>query len=282
MNYQGEPVYVGRDYGGRELELSAELCGAYRDALEANDSLYADYVPGLLLHSECFEDLSWYLANLYGNLHARQQWEMYSAVAPGTRVTTRAFIADRYSKRDRDYVVKETWVLDSEGRLVNRGITHQSFLAETQAEGMVVDRGREKKAGRSFEQTDTGLRSFEPLERLVNERMCMAFSGPDLNYHTNAEEARKLGFPDIVVQGMMSTCFLSEMLTREFGLGWLKGGRMDVRLVNVLWGNETLVTGGQVVSEAPEAGRRRLQFNLWADKNDGTRVTVGSGSALVD
>ena len=85
MNYQGEPVYVGRDYGGRELELSAELCGAYRDALEANDSLYADYVPGLLLHSECFEDLSWYLANLYGNLHARQQWEMYRAVAPGTR-----------------------------------------------------------------------------------------------------------------------------------------------------------------------------------------------------
>ena len=32
------------------------------------------------------------------------------------------------------------------------------------------------------------------------------------------EEAKKLGFPDVVVQGTMSTTFISEMLTNRFGI----------------------------------------------------------------
>ncbi len=38
--------------------------------------------------------------------------------------------------------------------------------------------------------------------------MCQRYSGPARNYHNDREEAHKLGFPDIVVQGTMSTCFI--------------------------------------------------------------------------
>ena len=47
--------------------------------------------------------------------------------------------------------------------------------------------------------------------------MCEAFSGPQKNYHTDREMARALGFPDIVVQGMMSVCFVADLMTKRFG-----------------------------------------------------------------
>src|SRR5260370_28174653 len=73
----------------------------------------------------------------------------------------------------------------------------------------------------------------------VSEAMCMAFSGPAINYHTDREAARKLGFPEIVVQGMLSVCLAGAMMTRRFGVGFLCGGRFGLRPVEVLWANET-------------------------------------------
>src|SRR5512137_2119040 len=133
MNSNGEPVHVGRDFGGRELQIDEALVDRYIAALGQRLPLYRDFAPALILHSECYEDLTWYLANLWGNLHARQEWELFAEVPVGAGVRTRAFIRDRYRKRGRDYVVKETWVLDREGRLLSRGLTHQSFLIPGEA-----------------------------------------------------------------------------------------------------------------------------------------------------
>ncbi len=283
MNGVGEPVYVGRQFGGREVDVDAALVTRYTDAVLDPPDLYRTTAPALLLHSECYNDLDWYLANIYGNLHARQEWEFFHAIAVGSTVSTRSFIRDRYRKRGRDYVVKETWVLDAEGRLASRGLTHQSFLVTTEQDGgagHVVDKSREKKTGRSFEIGSGDGPTLEPLQRSVDEDMCMAFSGPSENYHTNREAALALGFPDIVVQGMLSTCFISEQLTREFGEGWLAGGKMDVRLVNVLWAGESIRTCAQVREEVPEADRTRVHLDVWVEKEDGTKVTLGAASAL--
>ena len=150
MNAAGEVVHVGRSYGGRQLTLDRVAVDPYLGALDLDNELYVSVVPGLVLHSECYEDLSWYLAKIYGNLHARQEWELYAEIPLGARVSTRSFIRERYRKRGRDYVVKETWVLDEGGALLSRGITHQSFLVEAEARdetGNVVDKKREKRAG---------------------------------------------------------------------------------------------------------------------------------------
>lgn len=281
MNFNGEPVYVGRDYGGRELVIDRELVDHYVASVEGDPALYREYAPALVLHSECYRDLNWYLANIFGNLHARQEWELFAPVRVGQRVRTRAFIRDRYRKRARDYVVKETWTLDESGRLLCRGLTHQSFLVERPAGGDVVDKAREKRKERAFEIGGSG-RPLEPLERTVHEAMCRLFSGPGDNYHTDRESARALGFPDIVVQGMLPICFVSELLTRDFGEGWLAGGKMDVRLVNVLWANETVTTRAEAREEVPEAGRCRVHLDVWVEKADGTKIIVGGASALKD
>jgi acyl dehydratase len=110
--------------------------------------------------------------------------------------------------------------------------------------------------------------------------MCWKFSGPSKNYHNDVEEARKLGFPDIVVQGMMPLCFVSEMMVERFGPGWLQGGRMSVNLVNVLWQKDAVTCRGQVTALTPEGSRRRAHLQVWCEKDDGTKVVVGTASAV--
>jgi acyl dehydratase len=279
MNFNGEPVYVGRDFGGRTLVIDRELADHYVASVEGDPSLYTEHAPAMVLHSECYGDLNWYLANIFGNLHARQEWELFAPVKIGQQVTTRGFIRDRYRKRGRDYVVKETWTLDDTGRLLCRGLTHQSFLVAKPDSGDVVDKSREKSKERVFESGGHG-REVAPLERTVHEGMCRLFSGPGDNYHTDRISARALGFPDIVVQGMLPICFVSELLTRDFRAGWLAGGKMDVRLVNVLWADETVSAHADVREEVPEADRVRVHMDVWVEKADGTKVIVGQASAL--
>jgi hypothetical protein len=55
---------------------------------------------------------------------------------------------------------------------------------------------------------------------------------------------------------------------------------MDVRLVNVLWANERVTARAEVVDEVPEAGRLRSLLDVWVEKGDGTKVVVGTASAL--
>jgi acyl dehydratase len=106
------------------------------------------------------------------------------------------------------------------------------------------------------------------------------FSGPGKNYHTDAEQAKKIGFPNIVVQGMMSTCFVSRVMQEHFGMGWVEGGEMSVKLTNVLWVDETVTSHAKIREQTREGTRTRVHCDVWLDKQDGTKVIVGSASAL--
>lgn len=282
-----DDVYVGRSYDARQVEITPDLVRHYAESVGDHNRWYfgdspfgGPVAPALVLHSEVYRDLSWYLPNIYGNLHAKQEWELFHPIMVGDTVTTRSLIVDRYIKRDREYVVKEVTCFGSDGRILNRGRTHQSFLLDT-GQGTVVDKEREKRSDRRF---DTGVQ--EPLEEVpsitkeITLEMCQKFSGPAKNYHNDVEEARKLGFPDIVVQGMMSLCFLSQMMTERFGAGWYVGGRMSANLVNVLWGKDEVTCQGHVTALAVEGTARRAHVQVWCEKPDGTKVVVGSASAV--
>jgi len=291
MNLKGEPAYVGRHCGAHAYEVTPALARFYADALDDPSPLYERIAPSLLFHSECYKVLGeWYLKNLFGNLHARQDWELFQPIPLAGAVRTRSTIVERYSKRGRDYVVNETDVVDaSDGRLLVRGRTHQSFLparsegaapAEGQA-GFVVDErtAKQKKAPPAPFPTATGA-ELVPVKKIVDARRCWMFSGPGRNYHTDAGEARKLGFPNIVVQGMMTTCFVHQVMQDAFGMGWVEGGKASLKLTNVLWVDESVTARGRVREELNEGTRTRVHCDVWVEKDDGTRVLVGEASAL--
>ena len=146
--------------------------------------------------------------------------------------------------------------------------------------GFVVD---EKTAGakepRAPFPTATGP-DLPPVKKTVDQRRCWMFSGPAKNYHTDREAAKQLGFPNIVVQGMMSTCFVSQVMHDHFGAGWLTGGKMDVRLTNVLWVDDTVTAHAKVREETREGVKTRVHCDVWVEKDDASRVLLGTASAV--
>lgn len=280
-------VYVGRDVGGRDLEIRPELVHGHatgtgdRHSWYEGDSPFGGAIaPALLLHSEVYADLGWYLPNLFGNLHARQEWQLFEPMRVGESVRTRTTVVERYRRRDRDVVVAEVLVTDERGRWLSRSRTHQSFLVEDQRAGYAIDRDREKRADRAFRVGECAGADLPSFDRTITQEMCDAFSGPGRNYHNDRELARALGFPEIVVQGMMSICFVSELMTHAFGEGWFCGGRLDVNLVNVVWGGDSLAVRGRGRERTPEGAHERVTCDVWCEKPDGVKTLVGAASAL--
>lgn len=290
MNLLGEPAFVGRHCGSNEYAITRDVVDFYADALDDHNPLYARFAPPLLHHSECYKHVGqWYLKNLFGNLHGRQDWELFAPLPIGRRVRTRSTIIERYQKRGRDYVVNETDVLDAESLVLYvRGRTHQSFLpplppkGEQPAGAFVVDErtasAKEREPRAAFP-TATGA-ELAPTTKKIDERRCWMFSGPARNYHTDREQAQKLGFPNIVVQGMMTTCFVAQVMLDHFGEGFLAGGKMSLKLTNVVWVDETLTAFGRERERTQEGTRTRVHCDVWVDKADGTRVLLGDASAL--
>src|SRR5690349_1851254 len=102
-----EAVYVGRDLGGRRTTVTPADVARYGDGTGdrhpwyRGDSPFAGPVaPALLYHSEVYRDLSWYLPNLIGNLHAKQEWDVFAPMPLGAAVRTRSTIVGRYRKRN--------------------------------------------------------------------------------------------------------------------------------------------------------------------------------------
>lgn len=287
--FSPDEVYVGRDYGSVTYDLTPETIATYIAGTGDDNAWYRDrsplggpIVPALILYGAVYKTVKWYLPNIYGNLHSRQEWEIFAPVMVGEQLTSRSLIVGRYLKRDREYLVNEVIVSNRAGRVVSRSRTHQSFLLpeQTKTGSFVVDKSREKDSKRSFHIGESGGELFEAPMRTITDDMCLAFSGPERNYHNDRQKALDLGFPEIVVQGMLSVCLVAELMTRRFGLGFLCGGKLDVRLVNVVWGNDTTAPRGRIVSRTPEGKRTRAEVEVWCDKADGTKTIVGSASAL--
>jgi acyl dehydratase len=280
-------VFVGRDMGGNEYHITPEMVWLYEDGTEDRNPWYRGpspfdgaVAPALLFHSEVYKNLSWYLPNIIGNLHAKQEWELFHPMMVGDMVRTRSTVVERYLKRNREYVVNEVVITDGDGRWLQRSRTHQSFLLEQSQAGLVVDKDRGERPARKFVVGEGSGPELPAVEKTITVEMCQAFSGPHRSYHTDREMAQAMGFPDIVVQGMMSVCFLAELMTRSFGPGWFCGGRLNVSLVNVVWPNDRLAARGKVREEVPEGSKTRVHVDLWCEKPDGTKTIVGTASAL--
>jgi len=252
----------------------------YREGTAGND-LPPDPAPALCYHSEVYRDLSWYLPRLIGNLHARQEWELFHPMRAGDAARSRVTVVERYRKRNREYVVAEVLWTTPDGRWLQRSRTHQSFVADDPGEALVVDKDRERRSDRRFTLPDGPGEALPSRTRTVTHGMCQAFSGPGRNYHTNQEMARALGFPDIVVQGMMSVCFVADALALRYGAGWHHGGNLDVRLVNVVWPGDTITARGLVREIVPEGSQERALLDVWSTKADGTVTVIGTASALL-
>lgn len=133
--------------------------------------------------------------------------------------------------------------------------------------------------------TDT-LTIGQRLPELVKEipqRRIDAYSGVRPNYiHSDEVFARKKGFRAPLAQAMMSTAYVSELMTRFAGAGFVKGGRMAMTFIKPVLAGDTLTVHGVVKETQPEDGRTRVIVEVWCENQHGEKTAVGTASGLLD
>ena len=60
-----------------------------------------------------------------GSVNARCVFHFYNPPVPGKRITVQSWIADKYARRGKNYIVTEAVSVDEDGTLLERVITHE-------------------------------------------------------------------------------------------------------------------------------------------------------------
>ncbi|MHB8573008.1 MAG: hypothetical protein ACYDAY_08645 [Candidatus Dormibacteria bacterium] len=282
-----DDIPVGKYLGERSITITPELVEQFsagcldRHPWYTGSSEFGGPVaPALIGSQEPWRHAGWYPPELRGNLHMRQEWDLFQAIPLGAEVLSRAQVTERYWRRDRFVIVNEVQLCGpSDGRILCRGRTHQSFLGE-QPPGEVVDRGRERDPSRRFELRPGARETIDSEALELTPELCLAAADGLTNYHSDPEIARALGFPAVVVQGVFNCNLASALMTRRFGAGWWCGGRLRMNLVNVIWGGDVVVAHLAVHETVPEGLRQRTECEVWVTKADGTVTAIGSASAV--
>jgi acyl dehydratase len=284
-----DDIYVGKDLGRRDVEVTPEFVQRFIDGCEDNHPWYTGpspfggpVAPALIGSQEPWRFSGWYPSDMRGNLHAKQEWDLFAPVVVGSTYTSRATVSERYLWRNnRHVIVNEILITNANGSLLARGRTHQSFLRQ-QPEGFVVDKAREKKEGRRFQpgEGDVHERIDGPSHDMTPE-LCLAAADGLQNYHSDPDIAQAMGFPAVVVQGIFNANIVSALMADRFGAGWWCGGKLRMSFVNVIWGGDTV--GARVVLREieEETPRARAQCEVWVEKADATVSAIGTASAVV-
>ena len=122
-----------------------------------------------------------------------------------------------------------------------------------------------------------------PLTKTIVQRQIDCFSGVrPHSIHTDPEWAQKKGFRAPLVQAMMSTAYVSQLMMQVAGEGFVRGGAMSVSFIKPVYAGETLTVRGRVKSREPEGGRTRVTVEIWCENEAGVKTVVGTASALED
>ena len=120
------------------------------------------------------------------------------------------------------------------------------------------------------------------LVKEISQRQIDTYSGVRPNsIHTDEAWARKKGFRTTLAQGMMSTAYVSEMMTRLLGAGFIKGGTMSVAFIKPVYAGDRLTVHGVVKERCPESGGTRVVVDVWCENQHGEKTAAGQASGLM-
>jgi acyl dehydratase len=99
--------------------------------------------------------------------------------------------------------------------------------------------------------------------------------------HTDEAWARAKGFKAPLAQGMMSTAYVSEMMTCFLGAGFVKGGTMSMAFIRPVYAGDRLTVHGVVKDKRAEGAATRVVVDVRCVNQDGETTAVGTASGLI-
>ena len=119
------------------------------------------------------------------------------------------------------------------------------------------------------------------LEKHLSQRRIDVYSGVrPRSIHSDEAWAHEKGFHTTLAQGMMSTAYVSEMMTRFLGAGFVKGGSMSLAFIKPVYAGDRLTVHGVVKEMRPEGAGTRVVVEVWCENQDGEKTAVGTASGL--
>lgn len=99
--------------------------------------------------------------------------------------------------------------------------------------------------------------------------------------HSDETWAQAKGFRTCLAQGMMSTAYVSDMMTRLLGSGFVKGGTMSIAFVKPVYAGDRLTVRGVVKDKRQEDGRTRVIVEVSCTNQHGQQTAIGTASGLL-
>ena len=120
------------------------------------------------------------------------------------------------------------------------------------------------------------------LTKHIAQRQIDVYSGvKPKSIHTDESWARAKGFRTTLAQGMMSTAYVSEMMTAFLGAGFVEGGTMSVAFLMPVYAGDTLTVHGRVKEKQRDGDATRVVVEVWCENQIGQKTAAGTASGLV-
>ena len=124
--------------------------------------------------------------------------------------------------------------------------------------------------------------ALPPLVKEISQRKIDVYSGvKPYSIHTDEAWARKKGFRAPLAQAMMSTAYVSELMTRFVGSGFVKGGTLSMVFIKPVFVGYRLTVHGVVKERQAEGSATRVIVEVWCENQDGEKTAVGTASGLI-
>lgn len=114
-----EKLEIGEEFPTWDYLLTQEMLDMYRQGVDDPEAAFPTISHKVDTRGYGIK----YRDN--GSVNARCAFQCYNPPVPGKRITVRSWIADKYMRRGKTYIVTEAVSVDEDGRLLDRVITHE-------------------------------------------------------------------------------------------------------------------------------------------------------------
>lgn len=203
---------------------------------------------------------------------ARYWAEFHELVPVGTPIRIEGGIADKFIRRGLGYTVValDAYAADT---LIQRH--WKAWARGVSAEE--AEQWPERESDPRPPEAPAAAPTFGPIAYVASQEHINDFEGPgEVNNHTDVERARRTGLPAPRAQGGIAFGLLARLMSERFGIGFARGGSLDVRFLGTIFAGDALMARGAIVSQGADGEER---CRVWIDGPDGKLRAVGLATA---
>ena len=99
---------------------------------------------------------------------------------------------------------------------------------------------------------------------------------PRGNIHDDKDAARKAGFAAPIAAGEQTIAIIAQFLADNFGMRFVRGGRIEVSLTKPVLYGDTLTSRAKIIAIDPNANRAELRIQVANQR--GEQVLIGTAA----